>query len=124
MPDTQNPTLSVDRIDSGSGVTLRASGTWLVQKMAQKKVMQALQGSVKSVQAMPAGSAGHEIQWDLSQIDRLDHIGAQFFWNLWGQTRPPGLMLAPGQESLFARLAQAGAPALPPPPLHPTRLAA
>lgn len=125
MPDTQNPTLTIDRIAHDGGVTLRASGAWLVQKMAQKKVMQALQNSARSIKALPpdsAGGAANDIHWDLSQIERLDHIGAQFFWNLWGKTRPAKLTLAPGQESLFERLAQAGALALP--PLHPTRLAA
>lgn len=122
MPDTQNPTLTVDRTDHDSSVTLRASGVWLVQKMAQKKVMRALQRSAQSVKSLPAGSGSKEVHWDLSQIVRLDHIGAQFFWNLWGKTRPPGLTLAPGQENLFERLAQAGTPALPVPPAQ--RLAA
>ncbi|MEO6352748.1 MAG: ABC transporter permease [Burkholderiaceae bacterium] len=106
--------LAVDRIDHDSGAILRASGTWLVQQMAQKKVMQALQRSAQSVKSLPAGSA---VQWDLSQIERIDHIGAQFFWNLWGKARPAKLTLGPGQESFFERLAQAGALALPPQPV-------
>ncbi|MEO8171190.1 MAG: ABC transporter permease, partial [Oxalobacteraceae bacterium] len=106
--------LAVDRIDHDSGAILRASGAWLVQQMAQKKVMQALQRSAQSVKSLPAGSA---VQWDLSQIERIDHIGAQFFWNLWGKARPAKLTLGPGQESFFERLAQAGALALPPQPV-------
>lgn len=113
MPGKQDPTLTVDRHD---GVTLRASGTWRVQKMAQKKVMQALCASTQSI---PLDSSP---QWDLSQIDRLDHIGAQFFWNLWGKTRPAKLILAPGQEAFFDRLARTGSAALPPQPAQ--RLAA
>lgn len=116
MPDTPDPALAVDH---SNGVTLRASGTWLVQKMAQKEVMRALRASARSI---PAGSAGRDLQWDLSQIDRLDHIGAQFFWNLWGKGRPSGLTLAPGHEVFFTHLAQAGNPVLP--PQQPQRLAA
>ncbi|MDP3844682.1 MAG: ABC transporter permease [Oxalobacteraceae bacterium] len=115
MPVKQDPTLSVERGEPAGGVTLRASGAWLVQRMAQKKVMRALQRSAKSVESIAAGSA---IEWDLSGIERIDHIGAQFFWNLWGKARPPKLTLAPAQESFFERLAQAGALALPPQPVQ------
>ncbi|NMM26173.1 MAG: ABC transporter permease [Glaciimonas sp.] len=115
MPDKQDPTLSVDRIDHDSGVTLRACGTWLVQKMAQKEVMKALQSSAQSI---PPNGNGNDIHWDLSQIDRVDHIGAQFFWNLWGKTRPTKLTLAPEQEPFFARLADAGDLALPAQPVQ------
>ena len=119
MPSKQDPTLTIDRIDSDDGVMLHASGTWLVQSMAQKKVMQALRATVQS---LPAGCDSNEMQWDLSKIERMDHIGAQFFWNLWGKALPAKLTLAPGQDSFFARLAQAGNLELPPQP--PQRLAA
>ncbi|WP_025918196.1 ABC transporter permease [Herminiimonas sp. CN] len=121
MPDKQEPTLAVERIGHDGGVTLRASGAWLVQNIAQKKVMRALRASIKSVNALAAGGA-RDVRWDLSQVDRLDLIGAQFFWNLWGKARPPDLILPSGLEPFFARLAQAGNPALPPQPAH--RLAA
>ena len=64
MPDKQDPILAIDSADGSDGQTLRASGVWLVQAMAQKKVMQALQRSARSVKSLPAGSA---VQWDLSQ---------------------------------------------------------
>ncbi len=115
MPSKQNPTLTIAPINSDDGVMLHASGTWLVQKIAQKKVMQALRASIES---LPAGSNSNDMQWDLSKIERMDHIGAQFFWNLWGKALPTKLTLAPGQDSFFARLAQAGDLALPPQPVQ------
>ncbi|MGV8898535.1 MAG: MlaE family ABC transporter permease [Burkholderiaceae bacterium] len=114
MPSKPDPTLTIESIDSADGIMLHAAGTWLVQSMAQKKVMQALRASVDS---LPAGSKSNDMQWDLSKIERMDHIGAQFFWNLWGKALPTKLTLAPGQDSFFARLAQAGNLELPPQPV-------
>lgn len=48
------------------------------------------------------------VAWDLSQVDSIDHIGAQLFWNTWGKTRPAKLQLAPEQEEFFKRIEKAG----------------
>ncbi len=48
-----------------------------------------------------------QAQWDLSQIDALDHIGAQWLWNAWGRKRPAQLTMAPRHEALFATIMQA-----------------
>jgi phospholipid/cholesterol/gamma-HCH transport system permease protein len=47
------------------------------------------------------------LAWDLSEVESLDHIGAQMFWSAWGKKRPGQLKIDPKQEELFARLEQA-----------------
>ena len=57
--------------------------------------------------------------WDLSRIQRLDHIGALLIWQAWGKRRPARLELAQGHEVFFSNLdsATAAAPAVPFDPL-------
>ncbi len=42
--------------------------------------------------------------WDLSRIQRLDHIGALLIWRAWGKRRPGRLALAPEHEVFFSNL--------------------
>ena len=57
--------------------------------------------------------------WDLTRIQRLDHIGALLIWQAWGKRRPARLELAQGHEVFFSNLdsASAAAPAVPFDPL-------
>ncbi len=64
--------------------------------------MHAITGTLKSLKH------NQNIQWDLSAIDSMDHIGAQLFWNAWGKRRPQALQLAPAQEEFFKRLESVG----------------
>ena len=58
--------------------------------------------------------------WNLSRIQRLDHIGALLIWQAWGKRRPARLALAQGHEVFFSHLdsASAAAPAAPFDPLR------
>jgi phospholipid/cholesterol/gamma-HCH transport system permease protein len=108
MSEIQLPAL---RIEQGHGMaaTAIAAGPWRVHALAQPGVTEQMGATLRS---LPAGQA---LQWDLSQMSDLDHIGAQFFWNAWNKSRPPQLLLAPQHEQIFLRLEQAGALALPAP---------
>ncbi|MDB5745795.1 MAG: transporter permease, partial [Massilia sp.] len=53
------------------------------------------------------------LEWDLTGVASIDHIGAQLFWNAWGKKRPAHLRLDPRQEELFARIEQASRHTLP-----------
>jgi len=92
--------------------TVAASGCWQVQELAQPN-LDAVLSTV--VQAIPTTA---EARWDLSQIVTLDHIGAQWFWNAWGNKRPQQLVLPPLFEDYFDRLEEAGTLILPPPRQH------
>jgi phospholipid/cholesterol/gamma-HCH transport system permease protein len=82
--------------------TVTASGAWQVQALAQPATLRDVQGTLRR---LPAAAT---LDWDISGITTLDHIGAQMLWNAWGRQRPPRLALAPGQEEFFLRLERAG----------------
>lgn len=84
-----------------------ARGVWQVHALTKRG---ALKGVNKMLQALKERQA---LSWDLSEIDSLDHIGAQMFWNAWGKRRPERLKLDPRQEELFVRLEKASHIALP-----------
>jgi phospholipid/cholesterol/gamma-HCH transport system permease protein len=92
-PDPQTPQI------------IRLSGHWRVQALAAPGVLERLE---RQSRELP-----RDCRWDLSAVDTLDHIGAQWLWQRWGKRRPPGVQLAPGQEEIFRRLEQAGSLAIP-----------
>ncbi|NEX61385.1 MlaE family ABC transporter permease [Noviherbaspirillum galbum] len=102
MPIQQPPMISIEQ---GTPPIVRAGGRWQVQAMAAPRLLPSL--------ARQARGAGQNAAWDLRGISKLDHIGAQWFWNAWGGRRPPGLQLAPEHEEIFRRLEQAASLDLP-----------
>lgn len=100
MQIENEPTLTVNRSDRGAAPSMVASGIWQVHALAQC-------GKIETLTATLASLKDVQAEWDLSQITRLDHIGAQMFWNAWGKKRPAQLKLAPKQEELFDRIEEA-----------------
>jgi phospholipid/cholesterol/gamma-HCH transport system permease protein len=86
-----------------------ADGTWQVHALANKPAMKAISGGLNRAEG------DKQVQWDLSGIDSLDHIGAQLFWEAWGYARPASLKLGNGQEEFFKRLETTGKLAMPRP---------
>lgn len=107
MPTSHTPTLTLSQAGSHKGAGVVASGTWQVHALAQDNAIKAITAQLKPLQ----GDAG--VHWDLSQIDSMDHIGAQLFWNAWGKTRPKQLTLSAGQEEFFRRIEETGTLELP-----------
>jgi phospholipid/cholesterol/gamma-HCH transport system permease protein len=102
------PRLIVER--SHDGIFVKASGVWLVHALAQPGTIERLRRESGGGSGPGAGAS-----WDLSPVERLDHIGAQFFWSLWGKRRPTKLTLGPRQEEFFDRLFHLGNAHLPAP---------
>lgn len=95
------PTLTLlPASEAPAGVS--ASGTWQVHALAQRGALKTIMAILQPLQGNPG------VAWDLSQIDSIDHIGAQLFWNAWGKVRPAKLQLVPAQEEFFKRLEQTG----------------
>lgn len=46
------------------------------------------------------------VQWDLTGIETLDHVGLAMIWRSWGKQRPSQILLRIDQEKLFDHLAQ------------------
>ena len=97
MPDYDPPRLEVD---PASPATISVRGAWQVHALAQPGIWPA----IEQVLQQPGDPAASPLQWDLSGVTGLDHIGAQVLWNAWGRQRPPGVQLDAAQEQTFARL--------------------
>jgi phospholipid/cholesterol/gamma-HCH transport system permease protein len=101
------PTLTIDHRDAGGAQSVVASGVWQVHALCKKGVLKSLNKTFTAL------ADKRELRWDLSQVQILDHIGAQMFWNTWGKKRPAQLTLDPRQEELFKRLEEAAQIELP-----------
>ncbi len=99
------PILTIQHSDTGdspgAGKSVIASGVWQVHTLSRRGV---LKGITRTLAALKHKDT---LDWDLSGIERLDHIGAQMFWNAWGKKRPARLTLDPRQEELFNRIEKA-----------------
>ncbi|WP_369053994.1 MlaE family ABC transporter permease [Burkholderia gladioli] len=109
------PGLSVDT--GGDGKIVRLSGQWTALALARdrgvvvRRVHKLARGTARAGGRMPAlgvGSAaaqgGPVSRWDLSAIDRLDHVGGQALWRVWGHRLPEGLTLTDNQRTIFERI--------------------
>jgi phospholipid/cholesterol/gamma-HCH transport system permease protein len=99
---------------AGDGVRLvQLLGAWDIRALESRAhVLQtALQDAVRASEA----------HWDLSQIQRFDHIGALLVWRAWGRCRPGVLQLRREHEKFFGacEAAAAASPAVPADPLGP-----
>ena len=105
-----NPEVTESRAGDGSPA-VALSGAWDI------RALEARAKSLKMRLSLLASDSGR--QWDLSRIQRLDHIGALLLWHAWGKRRPVKLALAPAHEVFFSNLdsAAGAAPKLPFDPL-------
>lgn len=93
------------------------SGAWDIRALESRA--RSLTSQLKQLASEPGR------HWDLSRVQRLDHIGALLLWQAWGKRRPARLELAQGHELFFSNLdsAATAAPAAPFDPLHLVRAA-
>lgn len=110
MLKIEPPALTVHRQPPAS---VAVSGAWHVHALAGENAMPVI---MSALHGLPSGET---LAWDLSNIQTLDHIGAQLLWNAWGKSRPAQLTILPAHENFFALLEQA-APSLTQPPPRPT----
>jgi phospholipid/cholesterol/gamma-HCH transport system permease protein len=82
-----------------------------VHALAHRQAMHAITACLKQLK-------GKTVQWDLSGIESMDHIGAQMLWNTWGKARPASLQVDPLHDELFKRLETAGKLELARPRVH------
>jgi phospholipid/cholesterol/gamma-HCH transport system permease protein len=107
-----DPEVTESRTGDGAfAVTL--SGAWDIRALESR-------ARLLKTRLVPL-SADPDKQWDLSRIQRLDHIGALLIWQAWGKRRPQRLALAPAHEVFFSNLDSA-AGAAPRVPFDPLRL--
>lgn len=98
---TQNPSSlvadpEIDLRQGEAGAQVAAvSGAWDIR---------ALESRAKALRLRLAGVAREATRWDLSGVQRLDHIGALLLWQAWGKRRPAQLGLRPEHDIFFSNL--------------------
>lgn len=109
-----DPEVTESRGDDGAPA-VALSGAWDIRALESRA------RSLKTQLRLLASDSGR--RWDLSRIQRLDHIGALLLWHAWDKRRPLRLELAPEHAVFFSNLdSRAGAaPAAPFDPLRPVR---
>ncbi|MEB2349486.1 MAG: ABC transporter permease [Comamonadaceae bacterium] len=95
MPSYTPPSLVCERTPSSCA---RLQGDWVAAAFADRGAARRL---ARQLRACGAGDA-----WDLAQLGRLDHIGAQVLWQHWGGRWPERLELSDAQRALLERVAQ------------------
>ena len=86
-------------------------GQWTAHRLAQAGVFGRIQRALQGV-----GSPS-SLGWDLRELQRLDHTGAQMLWNVWGRQWPTRLEVLPAQKAMLERVARYSVPL----PALPTR---
>ncbi len=102
MPETQ-PRITPTVAPAAPGVVL--SGCWTAARLGEPAVWPRIQaGLAACTQAPTPGTEG--ALWDLRDLQKLDHTGAQVLWNAWGHQWPQQLNLSDGQRSMLERVAR------------------
>jgi phospholipid/cholesterol/gamma-HCH transport system permease protein len=98
------PRLALEHTPQGLCATLY--GRWTAADLADPEQWSATQQALK-----PAQQPAH---WDLRNLERLDHVGAQVLWNAWGRAWPAHVLTEAGQLATLKRVARFSVP----PPKH------
>lgn len=103
MPEA-TPTLILKTNTSGQCAVL--GGSWSAGRLAEPTAWGQITRALVSLQAA--------LSWDLRELTRLDHTGAQLLWNAWGRQWPADVQVTPGQRIMLERVARFTAPDLKP----------
>lgn len=88
------------QIAAGSpGPHVRLSGQWTALALARDR---ARAGATTRLSSLMGNTSA---QWDLSAIERMDHVGGQALWRVWGQKMPERITLTDTQRDIFSRIA-------------------
>jgi phospholipid/cholesterol/gamma-HCH transport system permease protein len=101
------PILTIQKSAGGAAQSVMVSGVWQVSVLTQCGLLKGINRTLASLKKQSG------LAWDLTEVDSIDHIGAQMFWNAWGKKRPAQLRLDPRQEELFNRIESASQKSLP-----------
>jgi phospholipid/cholesterol/gamma-HCH transport system permease protein len=97
---TQETPPGLDISAGTHGKIVRLSGQWTALALARDRE---LGGAALRLRALGSERVG---QWDLSRVERLDHVGGQALWRVWGHKLPPDLVaLTDTQRDIFNRIA-------------------
>jgi phospholipid/cholesterol/gamma-HCH transport system permease protein len=91
----------IEQQDTPEGQRLSVLGAWTASSLTAKPVWDALAAQLKN-QADAASKGAH---WNLTQIEKLDYLGAQLLWSHWGRAWPANIEIEPGPRAVLETVA-------------------
>ncbi|WP_153101518.1 MlaE family ABC transporter permease [Paraburkholderia hayleyella] len=89
----------LDIAADNQGKIVRLSGQWTTLALAHDR---ARGGIVLRLRDLTPQTVH---QWDLSRVERMDYVGGQALWRVWGRQLPAGIALTETQRDIFSRIA-------------------
>ena len=103
---TSNATLPrIERRETPAGVTHQLRGQWTAADLAAPSVWAALAHDLRELKS---GREASQPRWDLRQMERLDHVGAQVLWTHWGRQWPADVQADDSQRRILNAVARFG----------------
>jgi phospholipid/cholesterol/gamma-HCH transport system permease protein len=109
----EESTPRISRDNTPDGPCVRVLGRWTAAQLTTPGIWDGFAADLKA-QAAAAG-----LGWDLRELQRLDHLGAQVLWNHWDHQWPARLEALADQRAMLERVARF---AIRPPPHRPRTL--
>ena len=81
---------------------IRLAGQWTALSLA---LDQRRGGIAAKLRTLREQAAHADTSWDLSPVLRLDHVGGQALWQIWGRRLPEHVKLTDTQREIFDRIA-------------------
>ena len=99
----------IDQTATPEGARALLLGQWTAARLAEPADWARINAQLAAFGSAPPAAGGvpgklHE--WDLRDVQRLDHTGAQLLWNSWGQQWPQNLITLPTQRDMLERVAR------------------
>ena len=87
------------------GPRTQVLGHWTAARLAEPAAWARVTADLSAATPAAAGSPSAS-EWDLRDVQRLDHTGAQLLWNSWGHQWPQTLHTLPAQRAMLERVAR------------------
>lgn len=98
----EDATPRIEQQDTPQGRLYVVRGAWTAADLTGEEVWEVLTAQLKGLGDGPGTSAG----WDLEQVHKLDHLGAQVLWNHWGRNWPEQIKVEPSQRAVLETVAK------------------
>ena len=90
------------KVETGQqGKVVRLSGQWTALALARDHAKRGV-GVTSRLRSAGLQAIKH---WDLLPVERLDHVGGQALWRVWGGKMPEAVVLSDTQREIFERVA-------------------
>lgn len=89
----------IEQLQDGTQRWAQLRGRWGAAELGQRPLWRELRRQLDSTPPQPTQG------WDLSEVQWLDHVGAQLLWDHWGQKWPAQLRTTELQRQMLDRVA-------------------